>query len=150
MESEIGFPNQAPAFLSCVDKMMTVLLDLAGLSEENGIRPHSLKVTTISAIMGEIVKRKANLSRLEAQGNYRAVTAQDMGKVYSRNFAQRQIFVSKFAQKSFSENTNADGFPSDIPEFPGKVQGYGDTINLEVHGEKPLGWALSILQNENN
>ena len=80
---------------------MTVLLDLAGVREENGLRPHSLKVTTISAIMGEIFKGKANLAQLAVQGNYRAATAQDMGKVYSRNSAQQQqqqIFVSKFAQ----------------------------------------------------
>ena len=89
---------------------------------------------------------KANLAQLAAQGNYRAATAQDMEKVYSRNLAQQQIPVSKLAQKSFSENTNADGLPNDIPEFSEKVQGGGDTINLEVHGEKPLGWDLSILQ----
>ena len=105
--------------------MMTVLLDLAGVREENGIMPHSLKVTTISAIIGEIVKGKENLAQLAAQGNYRAVTSRDMGNVYSRNSAQQQqhIFVSKFAQKSFSENTNADGPPNDLPGFSEKVQG---------------------------
>ena len=73
--------------------------------------------------MGEIVKGKANLSQLAAQGNYREGTARDMGKVYSRNLAQQQLFVSKFAQKSFSENRNAEGREIDIPDFAEKSQG---------------------------
>ena len=52
MESEAGFSNQAPAFWSCANKMMTFLLERAEFFEEHGIRPHSLKVKTISALMG--------------------------------------------------------------------------------------------------
>ena len=52
-----------------------------------------------------------------------AATSQDMGKVYSRNLAQRQIFVSKFAQKSFSENQNTEGISNDLPEFSEIAQG---------------------------
>ena len=52
-----GFFNQVPAFLSIADKMMTCLLERANfLEEEHGIRPRILKVTTISALMAEIVK----------------------------------------------------------------------------------------------
>ena len=100
LESEIGFPNQAPAFCPCPNRMMTVPLDLAEFHDDRGIRHHSLKVTTISAIMGEISKGNANLAQLAVQGNYRAGAAQDMEKVYSRNLAQRQIFVAICAQKS--------------------------------------------------
>ena len=49
--------------------------------------------------MGDIAKGKANLPQSAAQGNYRAVTAQEMGRVYSRNLAQRQIAFSNSAQK---------------------------------------------------
>ena len=103
--------------------MMILLLERAAFREANGIRPHSLKVTTISALMGGIAKGKANLAQLASQGNYREVTAQDMGKVYSRNLAQKQLFGSKFAQKSFSENQNAEGRKIDIPDFAEKSQG---------------------------
>ena len=80
MESEMGFFNQSPAFWSCADKMMTLLLERADfLEEDHGIRPHSLKVTTISSLMGEIIQGRANLAQLAVQRNYRALTAQDMG-----------------------------------------------------------------------
>ena len=78
---------------------MTILLERENYLEEHSIRPRSLKVTTISALSTEIVKGNANLAQLSAQGNYRSATAQDMGKIYSRNIAQQQPFVSKFAQK---------------------------------------------------
>ena len=58
---------------------MTVLLERANYLEEHSIRPHSLKVTTISALMGEIVKGKGDLAQLSARGNYRADTAKEMG-----------------------------------------------------------------------
>ena len=83
--------------------MMSVLLSLADFHEDHGIRPHSLKVTTIDVLMAGISKGKENLAQLVVQGNYSAVAAQEMGKVYSRNLAQRQIFVSKFAQKILME-----------------------------------------------
>ena len=74
------FSNQAPAFWSIANKMMAFLLKRVNFNEEDhGIRPHSLKVTSISALMNEIVKGKGNLAQLSAQGNYRAVTASDMG-----------------------------------------------------------------------
>ena len=52
LESEIGFPNQVPAFWHCANKMMSVLLPFADFHEDRGIRPHILKVETISALMG--------------------------------------------------------------------------------------------------
>ena len=63
--------------------MMILLLERADFMESDGVRPHSLKVTTISALMGGIAKGKENIAQLAAQGNYRAFSAQDMGKVYS-------------------------------------------------------------------
>ena len=77
---------------------MTIILVKTNYLEEHSIRPHSLKVTAISAIMEEIVKGDANLAQLSARVNYRAAKARDMGGVYSRNIAHRQLFVSKLAQ----------------------------------------------------
>ena len=55
-ESETGFFNQAPAFWSCGNKMMTFRLYLAGRPDDHGIRPHSLKVATIPTLMTEVAK----------------------------------------------------------------------------------------------
>ena len=118
MESEMGYFSQAPAFWSCADKMKAFLLERADFLEEyHGIWPHSLKVTTISALMGEIAQLKANLAQLAVRGNYRALSAPDMEKTYSRNLAQRLISVSNFAQKSFKGNQNAQGTPPNILDF---------------------------------
>ena len=86
----------------------------------HGIRPHSLKVTTISTFLTEIAKGIANLPQLAIQGNYRAVAAQDMAKVYSRNLANRQIFVSRVAQRDFKENRNVDSRTTDPPGISAK------------------------------
>ena len=59
--------------------MLSVLLALVDFHEARGVRPHSLKVKTIAVLMGEISKGMANLSHLAAQGNYREVTAHDVG-----------------------------------------------------------------------
>ena len=80
---------------------MTYLLFLAGRPDGHGIRPHIIKVETISTLMTEGAKGDANLSQLAIQGNYMAVAAQDADMVYPRNLAQRQIFVTKFAQNHF-------------------------------------------------
>ena len=144
-ESELGFPNQVPAFWPCANKMMSILLFLAERREDRGIRPHSLKATTIDVIMGEIVKGKANLSQLAAQGNYRAATAQDMGKVYSRNLAQpQQIFVSKFDPKIPMGDSNADSLTIDLPEFSAISQGDGTSLIKEVQGGRPADWAMYL------
>ena len=79
---------------------MAYLLEVAEGPGRRGIRPRSLKVATISALMTEAAKGQANLPKLAIQGNYRAVAAQDMAKVYSRNIAH-QLFVSGFEQFSF-------------------------------------------------
>ena len=100
-ESEICFPNQDHAFWSCANKMVNILLLLSAYKEDHGIRPHSLKVTTISTLMDEIDKGNENLSHLATQGNYRAAAVQDMGEVYSRNLAQHQISVSELARKAW-------------------------------------------------
>ena len=118
---------------------MILLLEGSDFWEENGIRPRSLKVTTISALTGEIVTGKANLAQLAAQWNYRAVDDQDMRNGYSRNLAHQQLFVSNFAQKSFIGNQNADGLNANVPDFAGKSHGDSASLNIEVHGRNP--WA---------
>ena len=100
--------------------------------------------------MVEISKGKGNLSQLEAQGNSRAATAQNMGKVYARNPAQQQIFFSKFAQKITKGGKKADSLPIDLPEFSEICQGDGASINKEVRGKKPTDWAMSVLEDREN
>merc|ERR1712112_708539 len=143
MVSEVqnGFFNNAPAFWSIANKLMTILLDRVNFQEEgHGIRPHSLKVTTISALTTEIVKGKGNLAQLSAQWNYRAITAADMGKIYSRNIAQQQLYVSKFSQKAVKENQNAEPAlaVANVPDFE-EVKNPEDSNawSKEVDGEKP-------------
>ena len=80
---------------------MIYLLELVGHPKGHGIRPNSFKVTTISVLMTESALGQANLSQLAIQGYYRAATAQDMAKVYSRNLARQQLSVSDFAQTPF-------------------------------------------------
>ena len=87
---------------------MTWLLELAGRPEDHGIRPQSLKVTTIPTLMVDVAKGKANLSQLAIQGNYRAVAPRDVDKVYSRNMATQQLFGPKFAQNDPQENKSAE------------------------------------------
>ena len=82
--------------------MMTYLLEISGRPEGQGVSPRGLKVTTISALMAEVVKGRENLPHLAIQGNYRAVTSQEMDNAHSSNVDQRQLFVAKFAQKRFS------------------------------------------------
>ena len=50
-ESELGFFNQIPAFWSFASKMMSILFPPEHPGGR-GIRPHSLKVTTIAVLMG--------------------------------------------------------------------------------------------------
>ena len=143
-ESEIGCFNQYPAFWSCANKMMTCLLFLSDRKDDHGARPHSLKVSTISAIMEEIAKGNANLPHLAMQGNYRAATAHDMGKAYSRNSAQRQNFVSKLAQKAPRENPTAESLTTGPPELPGGNQGGDKSLNAEIlGGNRPTGRSQS-------
>ena len=66
-ESEIGRPDQFPAFWSCANKMTTCLLFQAERPEGHGIRPRSLNATTISTSMTEAIKGNANLSQLAIQ-----------------------------------------------------------------------------------
>ena len=68
------------------------------------------------------------------------------GEVYSRNLAHRQLFVSNSAQKSLSEHQNACGLNTNRPDFAEKSHGDSASLNIEVHGEKPMGRALEILQ----
>ena len=138
-ESEIGFANHAPAFWSCANKMMTCLLSLADPKDDHGVMPHSLKVTTISAIMSEIAKGNANLSQLAIQGNCSAVAAQDMGNVYSRNLAQHQIFVSNLDLNAHGGNKTAESLTSDLPGIPGENQSGENPRTLKSQGGRPIG-----------
>ena len=60
-ESESAIAYRAvPAFRYLANKMMAYLLEIAGCPDGHGVRPHSLKVTTISAQMTEVAKGHEN------------------------------------------------------------------------------------------
>ena len=112
----------------------------------HGIRPHSLKVTTISTFLTEIAKGIANLPQLAIQGNYRAVAAQDMAKVYSRNLANRQIFVTRLARGALKENRTSDSLATGTPGISEENQIVTKSTNAEILGKKPSGRAIAILK----
>ena len=85
MSLSLGTFNHAPAFWSCANKMVTYLLEAATRPESHGIRPHSLKVTTIHGLMTEVGKGHSDISQLAIQGNYKGVAAQYVDRCYSRN-----------------------------------------------------------------
>ena len=159
IESELGFPNQSHAFWSCANKVMPSLLFQAEKPECHWIRPHSQKVTTISTLItAVIIKGQADLSQLAIQGNYGAVAAQDMDKVYSRHMAHHhhhhhhhhQICVSRLAQKSCQGNRGvefiADGPPGISEEcLTGKKSTRADFL-----GRKPVDRAIDILKKRGN
>ena len=93
-----------PSFRPWSQKMMAYPLEVGERPDGHGIRPHSLKVTTIAALMTDVDKGQSNLSHLAIQGNYRAFRAHDMSKANSRNLAQQQLSVSDFAQSAFRKN----------------------------------------------
>ena len=83
---------------------------------------------------------------MPAQGNYRAATAQEMGEIYSRNIAQQQI-LSQNTHKAVKENENAEFLPAGRPDFKELAhQGDSTLISSEVHGGKPMDWALEMLK----
>ena len=60
-------------FWSCGNRMIHARLSNANRPDGHYIRPRSLEVTSISAIMSGVVKATANLSKLAAQGNYPSI-----------------------------------------------------------------------------
>ena len=126
---------------------MTYLLFLEGHQDGHGLRPRSLKFATISTLTGEVTRGRENLSRLAIRCNYRAFAAQDADKVYSRNSAQRQIFVPKFAQKEFRGNKAAESISDDPSVFSEECL-LGETPpGAEFQGRKPADWERSMLKN---
>merc|ERR1712112_553297 len=84
-----------------------------------------------------------------AQGNYRAIAAADMGKIYSRNIAQQQLYVSKFSQKAVKENQNVEPAlaVAKVPDFE-EIKNPEDSKawSKETNGKKPREWALELLK----
>ena len=58
----------ARVFWSCADEMILPLPKMAGSPECHGISPRILKVTTISALMAEVVKGNADPPIIDAMG----------------------------------------------------------------------------------
>ena len=99
-ESEMDFFNQAPAFWSCANKMMTFLLEREDFYEEHGIRPRSLKVTTISSLMGEFVKGKGILHNCQSE----EITGTSRPKKWGES-NRETLPISNF----LSQNTHKNG-----------------------------------------
>ena len=91
----------APAFWSCVDKVVTSLLTMANLPERHGVRPRSLNVTMISALIPEVITGNANSAQIAIQGNYRDIATHDMTEIYPRGVAHQRLSASNFAQSAF-------------------------------------------------
>ena len=114
---------------------MTHLLDLVGPPKCHGVRPRSLKVTTIPPLMAETAKGQANLHQLAIHWDRRGVAARDMANIYARNIARQKPPASNFARNAcltdnipesikndppvFSENTHRDGWRVSDSEFKG-------------------------------
>ena len=107
---------------------MTYLVDLVGRPKGHGVRPHSLKVPTIP-LMTAVIKGQGNSPQLSIQWNYRAVTAHDVGNIYSRNVAHQRIFVSDLAQNTPHVKKSQGDIKSAPPVFSADTH----RIDIEVH-----------------
>ena len=96
--------------------------------------------------MKEFAKGTSDLSQLSIHGNYRAVAAQDVEDVYSRNVARKHIFVSKFAQKAIQDNKSADSIVESPSAFSGDKPPDKTPLDTEFQGLKPADCALAILK----
>ena len=111
--------------------MVISLLTTARHPEGHGARPHSLKLTTISALTTVVSKGNANFSQIATQGNYRDVTARDTKKIYSRKVALQQLFVSNFPQSVVLGNNG----PNDLA--------LGNPVFFETDGDLEVGICAS-------
>ena len=100
------------------------MLDLAGRSKGHGIMPNSLKATTISALMTDIVKGQSNLYQLATRWNYRAGESQGVAKIYSRNVANQQVPASNFAQSDFQSDMNQESIKNGPPALSANTRRY--------------------------
>ena len=69
-----------------------------------------------------------------------------MGKVYSRNIAQQQLFCLEICTKSAKGNQNAEGLSADVPDLNEISQGCSAAFVSDVHGQKPMDRSLAILK----
>ena len=135
----------APAFRPCANKIRTYLLDSVASPICRGSLPRRLEVKTISAIMADVVEGQSDSPQLEIQGNYRAATAQDMDKVYSRNLANRKLPASGGAQVAFRDNKSLESVKGENPVFLENTQQYETgAFDIEFGGLKHHDWACGI------
>ena len=117
------FFNQAPSSWSFANKMMILLLERADFWGENGIRPHSLKVTTISALMGGLSKEKRILRNWRPSGTIGKSRPKTWGSLFAK-FSSDATFCPEFRPGNrLSKNRNADGLNSNIPDFAENLTG---------------------------
>ena len=88
--------------------------------EWRGIKPHSLKVAAISAIMEEVAKGNANFHRCAIMGSCRSTAARDMAG---------NLFAKRRASTSLRVEIRTIGFPR--YQFSTGV-GVGDPAFLEI------------------
>ena len=79
--SESNYPTNVHAFWSCANAMILALLRLVKRSEGHGIRPNSLKVTAISALMTEVIQGNGYSAQIAMEESHFAATAHDMAKI---------------------------------------------------------------------
>ena len=79
------------------NKMILRLLSNANLPCGRDIRPRSLEVTSISALVFGVVKGNANSLHLAARGGLSPQAARNAAKIYSRDTTRQKLCVSKFA-----------------------------------------------------
>ena len=99
-----------------------------------------MEVPTISPRMADVVRGNANLSQLAIQWPYRAVNAQDMARIYSRDVARRRLCVPTSAQSDFAENKDLEEVMMAHPIFlePLEASG-GDIFESQGAGELASG-----------
>ena len=126
---------------------MTYLLSVDGRPGVSEL-DHILKATTIFSLTTEVAKGQANFPQLAIKGNYRAVAAQEVDKVYSRNIAHRHLSVSDFAQSAFRKNTSLESAKKGPPISPGgSRRNETASCGTEFQDAKPREWALKLLAN---
>ena len=94
--------------------------------------------------MTEVTIGRTNLPQLAIQGNYRVATAQDMARVYSRNIAQQQLFLSEFSRNRFSWKQKRRIYRGGRIGLFGRTDSRQKSLDTEFHCLKPADSDLNI------
>ena len=126
--------------------MTNGLLFQAGRPDGHGVRRHSLMFKTNSALVSEVTKYRAISPQLAIQGNYRALAARDMDKVYSRILAHPLISAAQFPQKDSRWNKDAESIVAGQSVFSEERTTDKNPGHLNFWAKKPAEWDLALLK----